>query len=259
MMVRQRYIVGNWKMNQGLEEIGDFFGLLEREDFKASKNQVWIAPQSLHLFSCLSLAQKVGISLGAQNCSSFLRGAYTGEISPKALKEMGAVFTLLGHSERRTLFGETHKLLRAKALSALEQGLKVVFCVGETLEERESGQAFSVLSEQILLGLGGVLSSSHPIPQQLILAYEPIWAIGTGKAATSTMANEAHRAIRKGLVESLGPSGEDYSILYGGSVKGDNVEELLSQEHIDGALVGGASLKASDFKYLVQVAEATYP
>ena len=237
----------------------DLFDFWKREELGVLKNEVWIAPQSLHLSNCLPLAQEVGISLGAQNCSCVLQGAYTGEISPRALKEMGAVFTLVGHSERRSLFGETHELLRAKALTALSQGLKVVFCVGETLEEREDAQTFAVLTEQILRGLEGIILSSHPIPDQLILAYEPIWAIGTGKTATPSMANEALWAIRKGLVESLGPSGEDYSILYGGSVKGDNVEGLLSQEHIDGALVGGSSLKGSDFKDLVKIAEGLCP
>ena len=174
-----------------------------------------------------------------------------------ALREMGAVFSLLGHSERRTLFGETDQLLGEKVQTALSQGLKVVFCVGETLQDRESGQTVAILEEQIVQGLAGIAPAVFPaLASQLILAYEPIWAIGTGKAATPEMANAAHTAIRKILAEKLGWPGDDYSILYGGSVKPSNIEQLLFQEHIDGALVGGASLQASDFKCLVESADA---
>ena len=251
-MTRQKYLVGNWKMNQSLVEIDGFFADLDREQLKGGGHQFWIAPQSLHIAHCLPLARGMGIAIGAQNCSDFVQGAYTGEVSPQALREMGAAFTLVGHSERRALFREGHELLGRKVGMALSQGLAVIFCVGETLEQREAGQTLAVLEQQIVqaLGLG---EASKAGSQQLILAYEPVWAIGTGKTATTEMAGEAHAAIRKILSDKLGLEGEQFSILYGGSVKPDNARDLLGQQDIDGALVGGASLKSQDFSRLASI------
>ena len=251
-MVRQMYLIGNWKMNQCREQIEQFFAQLKSDQFSPHRAVAGIAPQSVHLAKCLALGTEMGIAMGAQNCSAFERGAYTGEVSPCALKEMGATFTLVGHSERRILFGETSQELKRKLQMALSQGLQVIFCVGESREERAAGQTLAVLEQQLLAGLAQAATHS----QHLVLAYEPIWAIGTGDTATPAMANEIHGAIRQILTQQLHFPGSGPSILYGGSVKPDNVQELLAQEHIDGALVGGASLRAQDFKALYSAVEA---
>ena len=258
--VRQIYVVGNWKMNQSVGKIPDFFSTLEREiSFRGGaggdRARVGIAPQALHLERCLPLARQLGIVLGAQNCSDAVQGAYTGETSPAALQELGVTFVLLGHSERRTLFGEGDQWLNRKVKTALSQGLAVVFCVGETLEQRESGRALAVLEEQVVRGLEGI-SKGDVSAHQLLVAYEPVWAIGTGKTATPEVANRAHEGIRETLCKKLGLPGEELSLLYGGSVRSDNGRELLVQEHIDGALVGGASLVASELGELVRIADA---
>ncbi|MCY4643705.1 MAG: triose-phosphate isomerase [Bacteriovoracales bacterium] len=246
---RTRYIVGNWKMNQGLEEIDDFFEALESAGPLAEGVKAWIAPQSLHLERCLAKTRDLGLSIGAQNCFGEGEGAYTGEISPKALQELGAHFCLVGHSERRTLFGEDDALLKAKAKGALSFGLVVIFCLGETLEEREAGKTFSVLEEQIALGLEGLDSD----PDQLILAYEPVWAIGSGLSATSEEIGKAHAFIRETVSKKLGAWALECPILYGGSVKPANAKDIFSVESVDGALVGGASLGPSDFRSLVSI------
>lgn len=253
---RSVYVIGNWKMNQGLEDIALFFKTFENQRLKKSKEggaEVWVAPQSIHLGVCAPLARKAGVFLGAQNCSAHLQGAYTGEISSRALAEMGVVFTLVGHSERRTLFGEDQSVLRHKTETALKQGLFVVFCLGETLQQKNNQETFSVLEEQVISSLQGVapLISS---PRQLILAYEPVWAIGTGQTATPEEANEAQGFLRK-ILEKVGLKGESHSILYGGSVKSSHIEELMSKPHIDGVLVGGASLDPVEFFRLVECAE----
>ena len=255
-MKRESYLVGNWKMNQSLGEIEDFFKkFFEGEsEWKGVEGlRLWIAPQYIHLEKCLSLVEGRGVGIGSQNCSCFLKGSYTGEVSPRALREMGAFFTLLGHSERRTLFGESeHRALGKKVATALSEGLAVVFCLGETLEEREAGKTFRVLEEQLLLSLREVPWEALT-PDKMIFAYEPVWAIGTGKTATSEVANSAHGFIRGILGDKLALPSEQFSILYGGSVKGSNAEDIFSQEHIDGGLVGGASLGAEDFLRLAHI------
>ena len=252
--MRPVYVVGNWKMNQSLSGIATFFETLgnrfreERE--KKNRVQVWIAPQSVHLKTCTPLARGVGVTLGAQNCSTHIQGAYTGEVSSQALAEMGASFTLVGHSERRTLFQEDHDILNRKVKVALDQGLTVIFCLGETVQQKNNGQTLDTLCEQVAGGLKGVapLLSS---PNQLILAYEPVWAIGTGQSATPEVANQVQGSIREILPE-VGLQGEHHSIVYGGSVKASNGEALISQPHIDGFLVGGASLDPMEFFLLIK-------
>lgn len=243
MKKREIHIVGNWKMNQTLHEISDFF--IEMSKMKMElKCKAWIAPQALHIPILKEIAFTTGsIQIGAQNCCEFDSGAFTGEISPLALADIGAEFVIIGHSERRTIYKEDNELLNKKVLAALKHNLKVIYCVGETLAEREADQTFAVLEKQMLVGLKNIPADKAHL---LLIAYEPVWAIGTGKTATAEQAEEAHAFIRG----KLAVNSESTVILYGGSVKPDNIDSLLSKENIDGALVGGASLKASDFRQL---------
>lgn len=240
-----KLIVGNWKMNQTVADVTSF---MEQLRSGARKQEAWIAPQALHVPLAISLAP-AGVKIGAQNCSEKLSGALTGETSPAALKDIGAQFVLIGHSERRQLFQETSQGCALKIKTALSQGLVVIYCVGETLTERERGHTLEVVTEQLRRGLSDLGAFA---PEQLIVAYEPVWAIGTGKVASPSQAQEVHAGIRKELSELLGTPGAQIKLLYGGSVKPDNVVELMQQHDIDGALVGGASLKASDFLALCQ-------
>ena len=237
-----KLLVANWKMNKNENEVKDFF-----TDFLlkySNKRSAWIAPQAIHFSLVHQLGQTKGVKAGLQNCSENLNGAFTGEISPRSFKEMGGDFVILGHSERRQLFQETSKLLNAKVKTALKEGLKVIYCVGETLPEREANQTLSIVGDQIHQGLNDMTEASA---ENLIVAYEPVWAIGTGKTATPAQAQEVHAFIRGELKKKFPAFGENVQLLYGGSVKPDNVEELLGQKDIDGGLVGGASLKAQDF------------
>lgn len=249
--MRKKYILANWKMNQNLNDIETFFNELTN-DYDSNSVYAGISPQSLHLEKLVKLSENHGkINIGSQNTSSEKSGAYTGEISPIAVKEMGINFTLIGHSERRAIFGEQDVILNKKTLLALQTNLKVIFCVGETLEEREAGSLESVLRTQLSIGLKDIPADQK---ENIVIAYEPVWAIGTGKVAGPTEAQEAHALIRVILKEADILPSQDVSILYGGSVKPSNVEGLLSENDIDGALVGGASLKASDFNQLILAA-----
>jgi triosephosphate isomerase len=243
MQKREIHIVGNWKMNQSLVDIKNFF--IEMSKMKMDlKCQAWIAPQFIHLPILKELAFTTGnIKVGAQNCSEHDSGAYTGEVSAKSLADIGADFVIIGHSERRTIYKEDNLLLNKKLLNAIANNLKVIFCVGETLQEREEGKTFSVVEKQLSEGL-----KSFPFEKAalLLIAYEPVWAIGTGKTASKEEAEEVHAFIRAKLPVEL----QQTVILYGGSVKPDNIDSLLHMPNIDGALVGGASLKAADFKML---------
>ena len=243
-MTAKTYMVGNWKMNQSLTELESFFAELKLTD---NQNNFWIAPQSLHLAKCIELGASAGVLIGAQNCSQENFGAFTGETSADSLMELGAHFTLVGHSERRSLFHENDQVINQKILKALAVGLVPILCVGETLAEREAGRTLEIVLEQIRKGLDQVSLNNE---SELILAYEPVWAIGTGKTATPAQAAEVHDEIRKLLIQLLGEMGRDISILYGGSVKPANVAELLEQQNINGGLVGGASLQADSFNAL---------
>lgn len=242
-MTRKKVIYGNWKMNQNLAEVRTFFN--ELSSFKPDwKCVAGIAPQFIHIPEVLSLAGSLNVRVGAQNASHKNSGAFTGDISPLSLTDMGVHFTLIGHSERRSIFKEEDELLNEKTKLALTHGLEVVFCIGETLEQRKSGNTFKVIETQLANGLKDLEKSSL---KKIILAYEPVWAIGTGVTATPEQAGEVHTFIRNYLKEKTNFDSEETVILYGGSVKPDNVFELLSHADIDGALVGGASLKARDF------------
>lgn len=236
-----KFIVGNWKMNQDLASIQQF--LL---DLAPVKNQIkcsaWIAPQGIHLAPLLKFAQEAGIDLkvGGQDCSAAESGAFTGETSAVALKNIGASFTLVGHSERRQYWHEQNSLFNEKIKTALSAGLTVIYCVGETLQEREAGKTWEVVQTQLQEGLKDIPLKAD----QLILAYEPVWAIGTGVTATPEQAGEVHAQIASWLESQ---NADKLPILYGGSVKPSNIKELLAQPHLDGGLVGGASLKGEDY------------
>lgn len=240
----KNYMIGNWKMNKSLEEIKGFFGEVNLSN---NQNNFWIAPQNIHVSTCIELAKDKGILIGSQNSSDQEFGAYTGESSTESLAELGAHFTLVGHSERRSYYGETDSFINSKIKKAIEKGLVPVFCIGETLEERESGKTFDIVLSQVKNGLIGVELNNE---SEIIVAYEPVWAIGTGKTATPEQAEEVHAKIRELLQELYGEMGQDISILYGGSVKPGNVKELLSMPNINGGLVGGASLKADSYEQL---------
>lgn len=246
-MSRKIHIVGNWKMNHVMSDVDTF--IQELEGLNGHDCETWIAPQFLHIpyFAKKMSAISNTFKVGAQNCSVALSGAYTGDISITALKDCGASFVIIGHSERRAIFGETHELLNSKTKLALEQDMTVIFCIGETLEQREQGITNQVLEEQLLKGLKDITVSQA---KNIIIAYEPVWAIGTGKTATPQQAQDAHAFCRSVLKEKLKFDAEQTIILYGGSVKPSNVAELVKRPDIDGGLVGGASLKATDFKAL---------
>lgn len=237
----KKLMVGNWKMNKNSREVSEFFAAFNAK--YTGKIDAWIASQAIH-FSLVQCHKHAGMKAGVQNCSEHVEGAYTGEVSPRSLKDMNGHFVILGHSERRQYFGETSKTLNAKVRTALAEGLVVIYCVGETLAEREANLTITLVEDQLHQGLNDMPMAN---PCNLIIAYEPVWAIGTGKTATPAQAQEVHAHIRNVLKAKFPAFGEQVKILYGGSVKPDNVKELLNQKDIDGGLVGGASLKAKDF------------
>jgi triosephosphate isomerase (TIM) len=242
-MARPTIIVGNWKMNLGHKDIQAFF-----ETMKGAQGsyqcEAWVTPQFPYLTQVKTLARPLKIKVGAQNCSHQENGAFTGDVSPLALKDLEIDFVILGHSERRTIFKEDNKILNQKMLLALKTGLTVVFCVGETLQEREQGSTEKVIKTQMEEGLKNLSPNDRA---RLLIAYEPVWAIGTGKTATPAQAQEVHTFIRHKTASACGLDPQGLIILYGGSVKPDNISHLLAEPDIDGALVGGASLKANDF------------
>lgn len=249
-MSRIIHVYGNWKMNHLKEDVSQFFSELN-DSINELDCKRGICPQSMHLSLIIDQAAKKGIAVGAQNSSHENSGAFTGDSSPLALKDLAVSFTLVGHSERRSIFNEDHQILNLKTKKALENNLDIVFCIGETLEQRESGKTFEVLKEQLKEGLRGI---SKPDLTKIILAYEPVWAIGTGKVATPQQAEETHQFIREYASEELEFSKEEVVILYGGSVKPSNAAGLFEMPNIDGGLVGGASLKAKDFLELCKIA-----
>ncbi len=234
-------IIGNWKMyktrHQAVEFIKALLPLIQN-----CPNEVWLSVPFTSLQVCVEEAKGKGVKIGAQNMNEASEGAFTGEIAGQMLKEGGAEFVLLGHSERRKIFHETDEMIAAKVGKALEVGITPVLCVGETEEEREGGEEKEVLQRQIFQGF-----QKAPKDAYVILAYEPVWAIGTGKMATPKLAAEAHVFCRKILTSHFGKNGKSIPILYGGSVKPDTIQALLKENDINGALVGGASLDPKSF------------
>ena len=244
--MRKKIVAGNWKMNTTVAE-----GIALTEGLVAKMNEVpagvtvIVAPPFTHLTSVAKVIEGSGIILSAQNCADQPKGAFTGEVSAAMLKDAGCAYTILGHSERREYYGETSEKLVKKMALAFENGLKVIFCVGEKLEERNEGNHFDVVATQIQ----EVLFSLTPEQMaDVVIAYEPVWAIGTGVTATAAQAQEIHAFIRNTLAAHFGEAvAEETTILYGGSCKPSNAQELFACPDIDGGLIGGASLKAGDF------------
>nr|WP_319474907.1 triose-phosphate isomerase [uncultured Sphaerochaeta sp.] len=246
--MRKPYIAGNWKMNMTPSE-GAAFAKELAKAVEGTNTKVMVAPPYVTIPAVLEALKGSEIIVAAQNMSDNLKGAFTGEVSATMLKDLGVTNVILGHSERRALYGETDAFINRKVLLALAEGMEVDLCIGETLEEREAGKLEEVLSRQVEEGLKGVSAEQM---QHITLAYEPVWAIGTGKTATPEDADAAHAYVRS-LVEKLYNKGvaEELIIQYGGSVKASNVKALMSKEHIDGALVGGASLSVEQFLPIV--------
>lgn len=248
--MRKKIVAGNWKMNLNLQE-GVALAKEINEAMTAEKPNcdVVICTPFIHLASVAKELNSSLVGLGAENCADKEKGAYTGEVSAEMVKSTGAQYVILGHSERRQYYGETAEILKEKVLLALKNGLKVIFCCGETLEERESNRQNDVVKAELE---GSVFNLSAEEWKNIILAYEPIWAIGTGKTATSDQAEEMLCYIRSIVAEKYGKEvAEETSILYGGSCKASNAPELFSKPNIDGGLIGGASLKAADFKGII--------
>lgn len=246
------FIVGNWKMNLSLEEARTISRDLREELAGLDGVEVGVCPPFVWLPEVCSILKGTKIRIGAQNMHWEKSGAFTGEVSGPMLKELGGTHVLLGHSERRHLFGETDSMINKKLKAALSLGLKVIFCLGERLEERESGKTFEVVERQLKAGLGDIGNESLP---ELTIAYEPVWAIGTGKNATPAQAQEVHNYLRSLLEDSYGEEvTSQVRVQYGGSVTPDNAGELLAQPDVGGLLVGGASLKQDSFLKIVSTA-----
>jgi triosephosphate isomerase len=251
--MRKPIVAANWKMNLTSSETGSYLKTFILEIGNATDTEIVIIPPFTALAKASEhLADSIAIKLGAQNMNANKNGAFTGEISAAMLRELFVRYVVLGHSERRALFGETDEIINQKLHAAHAATLKPIFCVGETLEERDAGQVEAVLSRQLHAGLAGLEPKEV---QETVVAYEPVWAIGTGRNATAAQAQEAHAFIRRTLAEIADVAvAEKVRIQYGGSVKPGNAAELLAQPDIDGALVGGASLDPHSFAEIVRAA-----
>ncbi len=249
--MRRKIVAGNWKMNNTLQE-----GLQLAKDLenalaeKHVKCDVIIAVPFIHLASMNFSVDTNKIKIAAQNCSDKSSGAYTGEVSASMVVSTGAKYVIIGHSERRVHYGETNEMLKEKVIQALSNYLIPIFCVGEVLEEREAGNHFEVVKSQIVSALFGLSADDF---KKVILAYEPVWAIGTGKTASSEQAQEMHAFIRQVLVDKYGKKlAEEISILYGGSCNASNAKDLFSNSDVDGGLIGGASLSVDKFMPIIE-------
>jgi triosephosphate isomerase len=253
MMGRLPFIAGNWKMNKTVGEALNLIRELKGAISGVKGVEVAVAPPFTTLYPAHKELEGSLIRLAAQNVYWEEKGAFTGEISPLMLKELGCQYVIIGHSERRQFFGESDETANRRIKAALAQELKVIFCIGETLREREEGKTFSLIERQTEGGLKGLGSKEM---RNMVIAYEPVWAIGTGKTATPEQAEEVHQFIRE-KVEKLYSRevSEEIQIQYGGSVTPENIKGLMNQPNIDGALVGGASLNAKSFSKIVRFKE----
>ena len=250
--MRRMYVAGNWKMNLNLAEAQK---LIEGITSKLPTHlpvDLGVFPSFVLLHPLTKILEGTPIRIGAQNCYCEQSGAFTGEIAPAMIKDIGCDSVIIGHSERRHVIGETGELLKKKILAALEVGLEIIYCIGEKLEEREAGQTEAVLARQLQEGLGPDVDLNR-----VVVAYEPVWAMGTGKTATPEIAQSAHAFCRQEIGKLYNTeAAEKVCIQYGGSVKASNAQELMAQSDVDGALVGGASLKTDEFIGIIQGAIA---
>lgn len=244
--MRKNIVAGNWKMNTTLQE-----GVALANEIKEALNgvetkcDVVIATPFTHLVSVVAAVEGTSIGVGAENCADKTEGAFTGEVSAKMVASTGAQYVILGHSERRAYYHETPEVLKEKVLLALENNLTPIFCVGEVLAEREAGEHFNVVAAQVKESLFNLTADEF---LKIVIAYEPVWAIGTGKTATADQAQEIHAFIRQTIAEKYGNEvADNTSILYGGSCKPSNAGELFAKPDVDGGLIGGAALKADSF------------
>lgn len=248
---RRAVIAGNWKMNKNRAEakalITELLPLVKDADC-----EVVLCTPYTNLETALALTEGTNVKVGAENCHWAESGAFTGEISAPMLKELGVQYVIIGHSERRQYFGETDETVAKRVRAALDSGLEVILCVGETLEQREADITGETIAIQVKKALAGVTAEEL---RHIIIAYEPVWAIGTGKTATADQANEVNGYIRSVIAQLYGQAAADaFVVQYGGSMNAGNAEELLAKEHVDGGLIGGASLKAKDFSVIVKAA-----
>ena len=241
----KKIVAGNWKMNTSLEEAKQLAQSLKENISNNAPSQLVVCPPFVWIHAVSEILSGSNISVGAQNCAATTSGAYTGEVSAPMLKDLGVEYVILGHSERRAMFGDTDAIILEKCKQALNAGLKVILCCGETLQEREAGKLEEVLTMQ----LSSVLSALDQVTaSNFIVAYEPVWAIGTGLTATPEQAESAHGFIRDLLIKHLGhETGNEMSLLYGGSCNAANAASLFERNNINGGLIGGASLKSADF------------
>ena len=253
--MRKKIVAGNWKMNmdyaEGVSLFSEILNMV-RDEKKGDQHAIICAP-FIHLNSLAKLGGST-VQIGAQNCHQNESGAYTGEISAKMIKSVGCSYVIIGHSERRQYFAETDALLAEKTKAALANGLTPIFCIGETLDERNNGDYFNVIKSQLTNGVFGLSAEDFA---KIVIAYEPVWAIGTGLTASSDQAQEVHAFIRAEVATQFGSEVADgVSILYGGSCNPKNAAELFAQQDIDGGLIGGASLKSRDFTDIVKAFNA---
>jgi triosephosphate isomerase len=247
--MRQKIVAGNWKMHKNAEETEDLLNELIDKIPTDIEHRVIVAPTFVNLAATADHLEFTNIEVAAQNMHQAEGGAFTGEISAGMLKSVGVDIVILGHSERRTYFHETDALLANKVDTALRHEMEVIFCFGEELQHRQSGQHFNVVEDQLKDGLFHLDSDAW---NKIILAYEPVWAIGTGETASPDQAQEMHHFIRETIARRYGNTvADDVSILYGGSVKPDNAKEIFSKPDVDGGLIGGAALKSDDFTAIV--------
>ena len=244
--MRRAIVAGNWKMNGSQSLVAALIGPVAQKARELGIDEV-VFPPALYVSAVIQAAGD-SVAVGVQNVSEKAEGAFTGEVSALMAADVGCRYALVGHSERRQQFGESNAQVAEKTLQLLKAGLTAVVCVGETLEQREAGQAEAVVASQVREGLGKVTSEQW---SKIVIAYEPVWAIGTGKTATTEDAQTMHRAIR-GVLANMGAPAESISLLYGGSVKADNAAALFAEPDIDGGLIGGASLSAKDFVSICQ-------
>ena len=247
--MRKKIVAGNWKMNKNAEQTTELLNELIAQVSPNASAQVIVAPTFVNLALAVSQLKLTNISVAAQNMHQAQNGAYTGEISGDMLKNIGVNTVILGHSERRAVFHESDALIANKVDAALSQDMTVIFCFGEELKDRQSGNHFNIVENQLRDGLFHIEAKKW---EKIVLAYEPVWAIGTGETASPEQAQEMHEFIRETVRKAFGSDiAEDVSILYGGSVKPDNATEIFSKPDVDGGLIGGAALNAKDFLAIV--------